>query len=138
MGHTGDNSHTFGSYQSKRWGVFFTDNPDFAAIYGTVEKFTLNIRRTVEISDDLTHDFLDSLDAFDPIDRPIWQAVKHHQTDWSLFEDDLGERFVKFLRDQGYDSATFDESNEHEGQEFESHTIVVIDPSLIQKSSVSD
>ena len=46
MPHTGTNSHTFGSYQSERWGAFFSDNPNFSKMYGNVAEYILNINHT--------------------------------------------------------------------------------------------
>jgi hypothetical protein len=137
IGHSGNNAHTFGAYDSQRYGAFFSDNPKFAALYGNVKKYVLNIHDTADLNTPyICQEFMESLDPFDPVDRPCWAVVQHatKQT-WQLFEDELGERFTKFLLDNGYDSATFTEYNEDpEGNEFKSNTIVVLKPELIRET----
>lgn len=141
IGHSGNNTHTFGAYDSQRYGVFFSDNPKFAALYGNVKKYVLNIQDTADLNTPhIRQEFIESLDPFDPVDRPFWLTVRHAtgQT-WQLFEDQLGERFTKFLLDNGYDSATFAEYNEDsEGNEFKSNTIVVLKPELIRETKLTE
>lgn len=139
MGHTGDNSHTFGSYQSTRHGIFFSDNPDFAGLYGKVGKYTLHVRRTLDFDADrmdTLYKFIDSLDAFSPAERPIWLSARNvvlgHWQPWQLFEDELGAKFVAYLQSIGYDSVSFQEFNlDDDEQAHQSHTIVVLDPKLV-------
>jgi ADP-Ribosyltransferase in polyvalent proteins len=142
MGHTGNNSHTFGAYTSTRWGVFFTNNPDFARMYGEVGQYTLNLSNTLNLGTDngnTLYYFIQTLDAHDPQERPIWleaMAVWRGRDAryWQAFEEEVGERFVAYLKEQGYDSATFYETNEDDhGNEVESQTIVVFDPSKISR-----
>lgn len=139
IGHTGYNTHTFGGYTSKRYGVFFSTNPKFAAIYGEVGEYRLNLRRTLNLEKDrgkTIHEFIESLDPFDPTERPIWMTAKYIRNVWQMFEDDVGKRFVEFLKELGYDSASFIEYNEDDnGKEIKSNTIVVLDPSKIKKIS---
>jgi hypothetical protein len=139
MGHTGHNSHTFGSYDSQRWGAFFSDNPKFAGMYGKVAEYDLAIKRILDCDNNsnVIWHFIQSLDPFDPNERPVWQEARgsyQHNPPryWQFFENELGERFVAYLRKLGYDSAVFEEYNEDDdGQEHKSHTIVVLDPNLI-------
>jgi hypothetical protein len=140
MGHTGNNSHTFGSYQSQRWGVFFTDNPDFARMYGNVAAYDLDLHKTLDCENDnnAIWNFVQSFDPHDPEQRNTWldaRAIMHSNHYWQLFEDEVGERFVAYLRELGFDSAMFVEYNvdDNDGDERRSHTIVVLDPSLIHK-----
>lgn len=140
MGHTGNNSHTFGAYESTRYGIFFTNNKSFAELYGNVKKYKLNISKTLDLdnNNNFVYHFERGLDAFDPEERYIWQQVRGIESGsspqyWQLFEEELGERFVRHLQDNGYDSATFVEYAEENGEEFESHTIVVLEPSLVVK-----
>jgi hypothetical protein len=143
LGHTGENSHTFGHYQSQRWGVFFTDHPEFAKIYGQVGAYDLNLQHTLDFKADrgeVIYQFIKTLDAFSQDERPIWMDAKNVlHGDWSywhLFENELGKRFVAYFKEQGYDSATFEEYNEDDhGEEHRSQTIVVLDPSLIKPVS---
>lgn len=137
--HTGHNSHTFGAYESTRHGIFFTDDPEFAALYGKVGRYRLNIHHTLDLENDnnAIWDFVQSIDPFGP-DRNLWieaRGIMYDSKYWPLFEDEVGERFVAFLRERGYDSASFHEYNEDDnGQEHESHTIVVFDPQLVQRA----
>lgn len=141
LGHSGDNSHTIGSYQSKRWGVFFTNNPDFARLYGTVNQYTLNVNNTIDFEIDHGDTFREFLETLDPFgdERQLWLAAKHLRHDWQMFENEVGERFVAFLKERGYDSAAFVEYNEDEnGEEHRSETIVVFDPAKIKKINLSE
>jgi hypothetical protein len=52
---------------------------------------------------------------------------------WELFEDELGERFTKYLKKHGYDSAKFTEYADNNGEEIKSNTIVVLNKNLIKK-----
>jgi hypothetical protein len=138
IGHTGENSHTFGHYDSTRHGVFFSNNPEFAAMYGSVKQYDLNINSTY-VADrrrELIYDFVDTLDAFSEQERSIFLNARNIASGswplWHLFEDELGARFVAFMVGQGYDSMSFEEANENDdGDEIESTTIVVFDPGLV-------
>lgn len=136
IGHVGKNSHTFGHYESQRWGVFFTDNPDFASMYGAVKTYDLNLKRTADLDGRngqlLYSEFVDTIDAFE--ERNLWLAATNTHHTWQMFEGDLGKRFFQFLKKKKFDSATFTEFNENDdGEEIQSQTIVVFDPNLIKK-----
>lgn len=138
MGHTGQNAHTFGDYTSTRYGAFFTDNPDFARMYGDVGEYVLDIKNTANLDGREGHalytEFVDTIDAFD--ERDLWLAATNTHHTWQMFEGDLGRRFVAFLMKLGYDSATFEEYNEDDnGTEQKSQTIVVLVPRLIHKAT---
>lgn len=138
--HIGDNSHTFGNYQSKRTGVFFSDNPEFSAMYGTVQQYRLNLTNTATDLLELAYRASMTLDAFHPDQRPLWIDVvgitRSSGREWQLFDDEIGDFFVPWLIEQGYDSAQFVEYNEDDdGQEHRSVTTVVFDPSKIQRVS---
>lgn len=138
--HLGDNSHTFGNYQSKRTGVFFSDNPEFSAMYGTVQQYRLNLTNTATDLLELAYRASMTLDAFHPDQRPLWIDVvgitRSSGREWQLFDDEVGDFFVPWLIEQGYDSAQFVEYNEDDhGQEHRSVTTVVFDPSRIQRVS---
>jgi hypothetical protein len=134
--HTGDNQHTFGSYGSTRHGSFFSDNPNFSAIYGSVKKYALNINHTIDLDNDnnVLWDFVQSFDAHGH-DRDVWLSARSAMFNnkyWQFFEDVVGERFVPFLQNLGYDSATFNEWLEDDnGTEQQSKTVVVFDPKNI-------
>jgi hypothetical protein len=133
--HGGSNSHTFGPYQSTRWGTFFTDNPEFARLYGTSREYRLNLQNTVDLDlygGEILSKFSQTLDAHDPSQRDMWIAVTYNRKIWHMFEDEVGYAFTRFLRRLGYDSARFTEYNEDDdGNELMSHTIVVFNPTRI-------
>lgn len=138
--HTGNNSHTFGAYQSTRHGIFFSGNKKFAALYGKVGRYRLNVKHTVDLENDhnAIYNFVHSLDAFDPDERQLFldaRAMMYDNHYWQLFEDEVGERFVAYLTAHGFDSAAFRESNSEGGTEFESRTTVVFDPKKIKRIS---
>lgn len=137
-GHTGDNSHTFGSYQSKRSGIFFTKNPKFAALYGDVQEYTLKLRKTcnLDAQDNFLYNFAQSLYEQD---RNLWldasSIVDGHSSIWMLFENELGEVFVKYLKSNGFDSAVFTEYNQDDNEkEIKSKTYVVFNPANVIKN----
>lgn len=137
--HLGNNSHTFGHYNAKRTGVFFSDNPRFSAMYGKVQKYQLNITSTATDLTELAFRAASEFDAFDQTQREMWLAFmgisRNYGRDlWQLFEDEVGDFFVPWLVDQGYDSARFEEYNEDDnGTEHRSITTVVFDPSKIKR-----
>jgi len=136
--HTGNNSTSFSDYNSTRYGVFFTTNPDFAAIYGDVMEYELNISNTLNLDTnkamDILNEFVEMM--FDK-DRDIAldsRSVLHGDWSiWQLFEDELGKTFVSYLKNLGYDSATFIEEHEADDEDIQSQTIVVFNPSKIIK-----
>jgi len=138
--HVGQNSTTFSEYKSTRYGSFFTDNPKFADIYGEVDKYDLRIQKTAKIDDALLtkfYDFAENLYDNTEIDRGLFMDIREiiqgNWNIWQLFEDDVGEIFVKWLKMNGYDSATYKEFLEDEnGKELSSNTIVVFNPSKIE------
>ena len=137
--HTGTNSHACGSYNSIRHGIFFTNNPKFAAMYGKIGKYRLKVRRTLDLENDnnTIWNFVQSFDPHNPDERPIWleaREIMFRNKYWQLFEDEVGQHFVAFLKDQGYDSATFPEYNQDDsGEEHGSVTTVVFDPSHVRR-----
>lgn len=135
--HVGNNSHTFGSYSSTRHGCFFSDNPNFSAMYGSVKKYALNINHTIDLEND-NNVIWNFVQSFDPHshDRDMWLSARSSMFNnqyWQFFEDDVGERFIPFLQNLGYDSAMFREWHEDDnGTERQSKTIVVFDPKNIK------
>lgn len=156
IGHTGNNSSTFGgNYNSTRYGVFFTNNPAFAKHYGKVSEYSLNISNTLNLDTYTT--FIRTLSNFighiedqleiakEKEDKEraemlfnIRQECRHMDSGarsiWQMFEDDFGKEFVHFLLSQGYDSVVFTEDHENdEGEYDESRTTVVLNPSVIKR-----
>lgn len=145
--HTGDNSHTFGEYQSKRYGTFFSDSKEFAALYGDVKSYKISPKKTWGVAGDETYlngnviaqfvsYHLDPHNEAPDQDRDLglgarsvmWGDIQF----WNLFEDELGEAFTKWLRKAGYDSVVFEEYHEDDdGNEIGGTTLVVLDRSII-------
>lgn len=138
IGHTGKNSHTFGSYDSTRYGIFLTDNPKFAAIYGTPRKYVVYPKSTFDFNNShhisqAEYHFL-SVDSDVPDD--VYNAARYTKHEWEWFENELGKYFVQWLKDRGFDSATFVEYHDDEdGGSIPSNTFVLLDPHLIRKDS---
>lgn len=135
--HAGSNSHTFGPYQSTRWGTFFTDNPEFAKLYGTSREYRLNLSNTIDLDlhgGEILSKFAQTLDAHDPDQRDMWIATTYNRQIWQMFEDEVGQAFTRFLRRQGFDSASFTEDNEEKGEWIESHSTVVFNPRRISSN----
>lgn len=131
------NSFTFGSADVERTGIFFTDNPEFAKSYApNVFRYTLDIHKIAEMSMSLMLDFAETLDPFGP-QRDIWTWAKNLQYFWQAFDNEIGQVFVNWLKQEGYDSATFTEETELESGEYvEGRTYVVFDPAKIRVASI--
>jgi hypothetical protein len=140
--HTGNNATSFSEYTSTRYGAFFTDNSTFAAIYGDVMEYDLNISNTLDLDgrgiNDIIFDFSELADDMESgLRNEALNVARGHADKWLLFEDQLGKYFVAFIKDLGYDSAVFVEDHEdqdNEGDYIESRTIVVFNPSHIIKN----
>jgi hypothetical protein len=142
VSHTGNNSTSFSEYTSKRYGAFFTDNPKFAAIYGDVMEYDLNISNTLDMDkreiNEIIYDFSEIADDIETgLRNEALNVARGHVDRWILFENTLGKYFVAFIKDLGYDSAVFTE--DHEDQDnaddyIEGRTIVVFNPSHIIKN----
>lgn len=140
LGHTGYNSHTFGDYQSTRYGAFFTDNPDVAKQYGDVRAFEfdpsnlIDMDRAVMGHGNVIWDFVEVLRD---VDWNTFQTARQMMHDsapaWHWFEDDVGKYFVQFLRERGFDGATFQEEI---GDKI-SNTVVVLDMAKIIGNQLS-
>jgi len=139
--HTGDNSTTFGAYKSTRYGAFFTNNPEFAKLYGEVREYDIDDSDIVnyELLNDLASAYASSLDYHDPDIREIALSIGYiagntQADEWGLFEDEIGEHFVPWLKNHGYTGAQFFEYHEgYDGKELKSLTTVVFDLSIIRR-----
>lgn len=139
--HTGDNSSEFGDYQTQRHGTFFTNNPKFAALYGDVQQYRLNVNNTLALKspegEDVIYNFTQS-DIPRELRIGSQQVLRGHWSIWQMFENDLGKNFVPYLQELGYDSASFYETHEDDnGDEIEGHTIVVFNPNKIQAGDLN-
>ena len=124
-------STTFGEFPVTRHGLFLSDNPAFAAQYGSTVT-TIDIEapmNTARIDDILTDEFIGSIDAF--TERELWLAAKYAAHTWQLFDDELGTRFVSFLRSKGYDSAEFTDCVDTDDGELCATTLVILEPSIL-------
>jgi len=143
--HDGDNSHTLGAYKSTRYGTFFSDNPEFSALYGEVRKYEIddyNIVAAVVLNDLASH-AANELDYHDPDQRELALAIGYiagstNGDEWKLFDDDIGEYFVPWLIEQGYDGAQFVEYHEGPHGELRSLTTVVFDNRLIRPADINE
>jgi len=142
LSHKGQGSHTFGDYSSERWGVFFSNNPEFAELYGEVEPYDLLVTKTADLDNKaqlsmIVGNFIDAVHHKDlSLARNAQLVLQGSWSLWQLFEEDLGKAFVKYLLSLGYDSASFTEYNENDsGQEIESLTTVVLKPNKIVKNN---
>ena len=131
--HIGTNSNTIaGNYDIERHGVFFSDNKHFAKIYGNhVKDFELKIDNIATNLRELAYRcYRDEEFEMEPATRDeIKWLTRGNNSEWHLFDDDVGETFVAWLKEQGYDGAAFEEYQENqEGEEIGGTTYVVFDP----------
>lgn len=139
LGNKGTNSYgILGNYSVDRHGIFFSDSKEFANQFGKhVNKFKVNINNPLEVTRDVMLDFLETIDAFD--ERDLWLAVKYIRHAWQLFDGTVGERFVKWVLSQGYDSVTFEETVESpDDTEFSGYTYVIFDNKKVTGRVSSD
>jgi hypothetical protein len=130
---TGTNSYLFGTpVEVQRHGAFLTDNPEFAKQYGRyVYEFDVIMNNPAHFTRSLRAEFIDTLDPFGP-ERDLWVWAKHAQHAWQFLDDELGARFVPWLKQQGYDCLIFEEEVMTGDEGFEGQTYVVFDPSHIR------
>lgn len=135
IGHTGHNAHTFGNYDSKRYGVFFTNNQKIAAIYGDVDTYDLSLTKK-EIADlDNTKILDDFIDYLGDIDNDEWQNARSIRQTWQFFDGDVGKEFHRYLIKKGYKAAVFEEFiNDDNGKEHRSKTYVLLDLHRVRRN----
>jgi hypothetical protein len=137
IGHTGNNSHTFGNYDSIRHGIFLTDNPEFAKIYGKPKKYVVYPQKTFDFNN--SHHINKAEDKFLSLDsdipNEIYNTARYTKNEWEWFEDDLGKYFVNWLKENGFDSASFTEYHDEDGKEIKSNTLVMLDLNKIRHDS---
>lgn len=138
LGHTGKNSHTFGDYESTRYGAFFTDNPDVAKQYGNVKQYEIDPSNVIDLDENnnIIYDFVQYLSDIDEYRNEFLDARGIMYGDfstWHLFEDNVGKLFIRYLKKLNIDAVSF---SEYIGEEL-SNTIVVIDMSKIIGNQLS-
>ena len=127
------NSTTFGDIDTKRTGVFLSDNQDFARQYGNkVMMVYAAIENPAEITRDLILDFAESIDAFGP-DRNLRIQAKNTRS-WGFLEGELGQRFAAFVQGRGHDGVKFSEDLETDEGNIESNTFVAFRPGQIKSA----
>jgi hypothetical protein len=129
------NTMLFGSQvEVERTGIFLTDNPEFAKLYGPrVLPLYASMQRPIELTERIIRDFADSIDPWK--ERELCMRARYAKPNWHMFDDELGERFVAYLRSEGYDGVTFIEDLETDTGWVESRTFVVFDPAQIKSAT---
>lgn len=123
-----------GNLKTTRHGIFLSDNPKFAEEFGeNVFNLKANVKNTYPMNYNTKEDFADSIDS--KKERKLWEEAKYSNHNWELFEGELGKRFVKFLKDKGYDSASFQEETGSGESLKESNTLVVLDKKNLKTKS---
>ena len=124
------NTTTFALVKTTRYGIFLTNNQNFAKEFGSkIIKVKANLQNTAILNKELKSNFVNSIDPYS--ERELWLLAKYSQHSWGLFENAVGEKFVQWLKNEGYDSATFDETIPINESEVEGTTIVVFNPKLL-------
>jgi len=139
---TGVTTTTFGQVETERHGIFLSESQEFASEYGeNVTPLNVNVKNIAEVNtgdnpSPVVRGFIDSLDPFSS-DRDLWLLAKNLKSGWAFFDGEIGARFTEYLKEQGYDSASFEEILPSEstktGQEVEGRTVVVLDAKNIQQ-----
>jgi hypothetical protein len=125
------NSTILGPISVTRNGIFLTDNPELAKDYGSnVMNLKADVKNTANLTRNLRLDFVDSLDPW--TERDLWLLAKNTLHDWQLFDNEVGARFVQWLKNQGYDSAILTEEND---SGVSGKVLVVFDANNIKKAS---
>lgn len=139
IGHTGNNSHTFGDYDSTRYGVFFSNNPKISAIYGDVDTYDLSVSKKELIDLDKSEIIPEFIDYLGEKDSAEWQNAKHIREVWQFFEGETGKEFHQFLVSKGYKAAVFEEYiNDENGKEHKSKTYVLLDLHRVRRNPDKD
>lgn len=135
IGHVGKNSTTFGNYDSTRYGVFFSDNPEFSKEYGEVVPYAIgvSVSQVVDLeSSDVVGKFFDWAEQRDLKDIVFF--IRHQYKEyWDLFEDDVGKTFLQFAQEHDIKVVKFTESLPTDHGEVTGTTYVVFDISLLKR-----
>jgi hypothetical protein len=124
------NSTTFGDVPTERTGIFLTDSESFAAHYGDhVHRYRVDAEDVADV-DSLRAEFTESLSPFE--ERDLWLLARYGRHSWGLFEGELGQRFVAWLQEQGFQAATFEETIGEDDDEVTARTFVVFDPARVR------
>jgi hypothetical protein len=129
------NSGTFGTYASRRAGIFMTPNRDFAQTYRegdsgqNVMQLYIRAENPADLRNGLSNSVSDALEA-QGYNTRMFNQVQH---DWELFEEEFGgPDLVAALKAAGYDGAIINETDEEgNGQE----TWVAFDPEQVKSAT---
>lgn len=140
VGAPGNNSNVFGTWSTKRAGLFFTVDSKFAGGFSTQGEGTqgANVIPVYLIAKnpiDLTQGFEDAdiekLSALG-VNPRLMRRIPPGEI-WGMFdEEDDGGFFVSKLKEAGYDSAIITEPNHDTGEDVE--TWVVFDPDQVKSA----
>lgn len=135
IGHTGKNSTTFGSYDSKRYGWFFSSNPKYSALYGTVDSYEISIPKS-QVIDVGTNDFLGMFHDWCERHHPnAARVLRQGIPVWNYFEDDMGEIFMEFVKEKKIKVVKFTEYiHDETGKELKGTTYVVFDLHIVRRN----
>lgn len=136
IGHTGQNSSTFSSYTSTRYGVFLSDNPEYSEQYGEVRPYAIGVplNSIPDLYDsNVVNQFADW--AVENGHKDIIFFLKNSfNVTWELFEDEIGKLFYQFTQDLGIRALKFNESlpvgDDHS---ISGTTYVVFDISILKR-----
>jgi len=129
VGRPTKNATIFGSYDAKRYGLFFAENASFASEFGGKKMDVF-----LQISDpaDLTNlrdAFLNTLDANGYNSRMLTNG--QHEL-WELFDEEYGgDHLVEILKKMGYDGAIISELDENRNPQ---KVWVAFEPSQIKSA----
>lgn len=84
--------------------IFVTTNPEVAKVFGNIIfVLKVDIQNPAKINYDLVYQFADTLDG------DLYRTVRYVKNYWELFDGAIGYKFIKYLKNKGYDSAEFEE-----------------------------
>ena len=129
MGMKGTNDlGLLGQVETERAGIFLSDNKDFASEFGKNVMPVRAIMESVADVDETKQGFIDSL----PLDNDLRRRAYYSNQPWGMFEGGLGKAYVEYLKQEGYDSAFFnEETTKADGGYIEGGTFVVFDPKQV-------
>ena len=142
---TGRDSHNsdafLGSWDVRRHGIFFAEAPAHAEAFTTdngddgvqaganVMPVYLRTLAPLDLTSGVPEGVAEELAATGEVST---RWAYNHLGDWSNFDDETGEAFVRALRAAGYDSVVFNDTNPDTGETVTS--TVVLDPEQIKSA----
>lgn len=142
VGVEGKGSTIFGSYPTKRAGIFFSEDPKEASEFATqggkreganVMPVRLNIRNPADLRRGFQHDnkLYENLIKAGVDER--YMINSYPDTIWEAFDEEQGGAdFVRAMKEAGYDGARISERNPDTGKTFD--VWVAFDPTQIKSA----